>query len=109
LQRRVAHHAGEASIVGARGTLFLDQEMSAGGRVRFACLLHAPANQALEVFAGRHRVGPLVEPQATLPSSDAPRRPKGSDAIRIREYAPLCLTGTPAGRGSTRLGVDRRP
>jgi hypothetical protein len=27
----------------------------------------------------------------------------------IREYAPLCLAGTPAGEGSSRLGVDRRP
>ena len=27
----------------------------------------------------------------------------------VREYAPLCLTRTPAGGGSSRLGVDRRP
>src|SRR3989442_13156311 len=29
-------------------------------------------------------------------------------AMPIREYPPLCLTGTLAGGGPTRLGVDRR-
>src|SRR5512134_627373 len=52
---------------------------------------------------------PLVEPRAGRPPAAAPRGDAKASTMRIRESAPLCLTGTLAGGGPKRLGVDRRP
>src|SRR6185437_10069072 len=84
------------------------EKMRAGGGVGFAGLLHAPTNQALEVFIGRHRLGPLVRPRATRPPAATPAASQRLEPDSIREYAPLCLAKGPCwgradevGRGSS--------
>ncbi len=110
-------HAGESGVRrrAGRGLARLAglarplEEMCAGGGVGLARLLHAPPDEALEILVRRHRDAPLVRPRLPAPQqrrSVATQRPH---AMPIRESAPLCLTRTLAGGGSTRLGADRRP
>ena len=71
-------------------------------------LLHAPANQALEILVGGHRMGPRVRPRARGPPAATPAASQARSR-RIRECAPLCLAKGPGWAGPTRLGADQAP
>ncbi len=91
-------HTGQFAVIRCRfrrgKALLLSEELSAGGGVSFARLLHAGANEALEILVGRHRSHPLVRPRARSPAA-APRGDAKELTMVIREYAPLCLVRDP--------------
>src|SRR5437867_5766396 len=63
--------------------------MRAGGRIGFTRFLHTSANEALEVFIGRHWKVLWLGHGHTPPSGDAPRRPKAAAIIDPGVCPPL--------------------
>src|SRR5439155_12929360 len=88
---------------GGRGggrSVLLVEELCAGGGIRFARLPHASANEALEILVGRHRVRPLVRPQAYTPQQRHPAATQRLARCRSGSLPPF------ASRGPS-LGEDR--
>src|SRR4051812_18974449 len=89
-------HTGEPSVVDFCGGLFRD--VCAGGRVCFTRLLHASANEALQVLLPWHRQFSFGYTTALSPAArrgDAKNRRNQSGSL-----PPFASRGTPAGAES---------
>ena len=104
----VVAHAGQPRVVGGRnrpGRFRCSRDDArTGGGVGFARLLHPRTDDALAVFVAGHRHVSFAQAANALPGS-VHAATQRSD-VRIREYAPLCLTAGP-GRGRTSRGWAR--
>src|SRR5262249_55103999 len=81
---------------------FFREHVRTGCGVGLARLFHPLADDSLAVFVARHRLVSSAHAAGSLP--DNAHAATQRLTMRIREYAPLCLTTDP-GRGGTSRGL----
>src|SRR5262249_29446889 len=85
------------------------KELGTSGRIGFARLLHAPANQALEVFVGGHLAGPFGRATGDTPPSDDARGVQRIRQRRSGSLPPFASRGPRLGQGLRGWARTGRP